>query len=189
MPMSAQKKESSINLLPEQELSGTTRGRLLLWVLSTFRAIVIVTEIIVMIAFVSRFWLDAQNTDLSEEIDAKKKALEATTAFEGEFRKIQNKLLIYGEVTKADIDNGGLLRKLTNYLPPDAVLTKILVNHEGGSLEIEGISSNEISVKQYIVNLQSTGDFEEVSLMDIRSDLENVNILVYKIGATFKKLS
>ena len=64
--MSAHKKQQ-VNLLPEKGFTSTTTGRVLTWILSTFRIIVIVTEIIVMIAFLSRFWLDAQNTDLSEE--------------------------------------------------------------------------------------------------------------------------
>ena len=53
--MSARKEE--INLLPQKGFEATTAGRILAWILSTFRIIVIITELLVMVAFLSRFWL------------------------------------------------------------------------------------------------------------------------------------
>ena len=66
--MAARKKSSRINLLPQEEFAASTLGRILAWILSTFRILVIMTELIVILAFLSRFWLDARTTDLNEEI-------------------------------------------------------------------------------------------------------------------------
>ena len=62
------KKEPEINLLPQEEFEGSVIGRILKWGLSTFRIIVIIVEMVVMAAFLSRFWLDAKNSDLNEDI-------------------------------------------------------------------------------------------------------------------------
>ena len=61
-------KKKNINLLPKEEFDASVVGRLLRWAMGTFRIIVIITEMIVMAAFLSRFWLDAQNSDLNDEI-------------------------------------------------------------------------------------------------------------------------
>ena len=83
-------KKEEINLLPQKGFASTTAGRILAWILSTFRIIVIVTEIIVMVAFLSRFWLDAQNTDLDEEITQKQALIAASLGFEKRFKQTQS---------------------------------------------------------------------------------------------------
>src|SRR3989304_5055627 len=97
--MAAHKKEEQINLLPEKGFEQTTTGRILTWILSSFRIIVIVTEIIVMIAFLSRFWLDAQNTDLTEELQQKQAVLSASKAFDAEFKDTQKRLKVFTDLT------------------------------------------------------------------------------------------
>ena len=71
--MAARKKNKEINLLPQEQFAASTTGRVLAWVLSTFRMIVILTEMIVIIAFLSRFWLDIKSNDLTDEVDNQKK--------------------------------------------------------------------------------------------------------------------
>jgi len=98
--MSAREKENKINLLPQKGFEKSTAGRVLTWILSTFRIIVIVTEIIVMVAFLSRFWLDAKNTDLRDEIEQKQAVLSATSSFDRDFKEAQTRLRIFSELTQ-----------------------------------------------------------------------------------------
>ena len=90
--MTSAQKKSEINLLPQEEFASSTLGRVLTWLLSTFRIIVIATEIIVMAVFLSRFWLDAKANDLNELIRKNQAVLGTTVEFENEFRNIQKKL-------------------------------------------------------------------------------------------------
>ena len=85
----AQKRTVGINLLPKEEFAASTWGRILTWLLSTFRIIVIFTEVIVMAVFLSRFWLDAKANDLNELLRKNQAILKTTTEFENEFRDIQ----------------------------------------------------------------------------------------------------
>lgn len=178
--MSAQKKQNQINLLPEANFETTTTGRILSWILSTFRIIVIVTEIIVMIAFLSRFWLDAQNTDLNEKIKHRTDVLTASKDFEKEFKGIQNKLNIFSELTKNEGVYNEALDTLVSYLPPDLYLTA--TNFQGYSLQIEGSTSNEVSIQQLIVNLTSSEKFSDIGLVDLSTNPRDPYLLNFKLN-------
>lgn len=176
--MAARKKEE-INLLPQRGFESTTTGRVLAWVLSSFRIIVIVTEIIVMVAFLSRFWLDAQNTDLTEDLERKQAVLSSSLNFEKEFKDTQKRLKIYSDLTSDKLSKATVANTISKLLPPDIFLTIITFNDR--EIGISGISPNEKSIQQLIVNLNSSDIFESVLLMGIKSDEENVNSLIFEL--------
>ncbi|OGM21337.1 hypothetical protein A2955_01320 [Candidatus Woesebacteria bacterium RIFCSPLOWO2_01_FULL_37_19] len=183
--MAAQKKEVQINLLPEKGFESSTTGRILGWILSTFRIIVIVTEIIVMIAFLSRFWLDAQNTDLTEEIQRKKAVLVASQDSDKEFRDVQKRLKIYNAL----IGNEKIISKSINlirtYLPDELYLTSIAYAKD--EITINGLTPSERGLQQFIVNLDSTDLYEEVSLLELKSSQDNPSLLQFSLKSTVKQ--
>jgi len=179
----SKKQASEINLLPEREFAGTITGRVLSWIISTFRVIVIATEILVMIAFLSRFWLDAQNTDLNEELAQKKAILLASQDFERQFKDTQKRLKIFNEISTKN--NGSTMVSLiSNHLPPDINLTTIdMLNND---IEIQGLTASEQSAQQFVVNLQATNNFSDVLLTSITSNQLNPGLLSFTIKTTKK---
>lgn len=182
--MTARKKSSQINLLPIKGFASSTTGRVLAWILSTFRIIVIITEILVMFAFLSRFWFDAQNADLDDEIKEKKYALEAAQSFEKQFLDIQKKLQLYADITKSQKDIANLMENTSSYLPADAFLSQIVFSEKG--LDITGLTANENSIQQYIVNLQSLQQFDDVALASLKMDEMNTGIMEYQIKTKYR---
>lgn len=181
--MSAHKKQQ-VNLLPEKGFTSTTTGRVLTWILSTFRIIVIVTEIIVMIAFLSRFWLDAQNTDLSEEIEQKKAILVASADFEKEFRQTQERLQIYSGLTLNKVQNSSVISQITKLVPDDTILKAIHIT--GNVWVIDAKTANEISIQQFAVNIDSIENTEKVSITQLSSDNDDPDTLVFKLKFEIK---
>lgn len=178
--MAARKtKDQDINLLPQKGFQTSTAGRILAWILSTFRIIVIVTEIIVMIAFLSRFWFDAQNTDLNEKIQQKKAVLLASREFESRFNDVQNRLSIFSGVTSNKTKYAEILKFITSSLPNDILLTKVSISK--GNLEVQGLTSNEKSIQQLIVNLSSNDSLKGVGLKSINTQKTNPSILEFAI--------
>lgn len=175
----AKKPVTKINLLPQKGFSSTTTGRILAWILSTFRVIVIVTEIIVMIAFLSRFWLDAQNTDLTEEIDLKKSILSSYQTFEDEFKKTQSQIVTYDTFLKGRIEFTSMLNSIRQYLPNDVILTAI--SFSDTQVTISGYSPNEISIEQFRVNLLSTDQFPNLEPAEIKSSLTQPGSLQFSL--------
>lgn len=176
--MSAQKKEE-INLIPQKGSELTTAGRILGWLLSTFRIIVILTELIVMTAFLSRFWLDAQNSDLSDEIEQKQAILMAFSDFEREFKDTQKRLKIYSDYTSKKYLISDLLTKITRTIPKDAFLTSI--NLSENKIHLEAITQDEKSIQQTVSNLSTIDIFKEVNLLGIETDKENVMTLKFNL--------
>ncbi len=174
--------KDQINLIPQKGFETTTTGRVLAWILSTFRIIVIVTELIVMIAFLSRFWLDAQNTDLNEEIQQKQAILIASSTFENEFKDTQKRLNIFSEFSVNQGKISQSLKTITSYLPGDLYLTSARFSE--GSFDIQGATPNEKSIEQLAVNLQSTSLFGKVTIGEIRSNTKDPYLLEFRIEAS-----
>jgi len=175
------KKEEEINLLPQKGFQSSTAGRVLAWILSTFRIIVIVTEIIVMIAFLSRFWFDAQNSNLNEQIQQKKDVLLAYQNFEHDFKDVQKRLKIYSAVTQNQNSGVNVVETVKYFLPPDVVTTKIA--DESNKLVVVGETSNERSIQQLVVNLNSVPIFKNTGLTGVNTKKDNPAILIFTINS------
>lgn len=134
-----------------------------------------------MVAFLSRFWLDAQNTDLTEEIERKQAVLRASNDFVNEFKSIQNRLRIYKSLS----DEEGKIKKtmdtVTSYLPDDLFLTAITI--DSGQVTIEGSTSNEVSIQQLAVNLQETNNFTNMGIDEIATNSRDPSLLDFSIVA------
>lgn len=173
-------KKQSINLLPREGFDSTIQGRLLAWALSSFRIIVIVTELVVMIAFMSRFFLDAQNADLTEEIQDKQSLISASQSFEKEFRSTQDKLKLYKEVTKSNSKNTNVIDAVVTSLPSDVYLDSIIIT--GDKVSVVGISSSAQSIQQLIVNLESKDPVSNVNLGSVGRESIDSQLLKFSIG-------
>src|SRR3989344_6821603 len=80
------------NLIGEGDFSRTPIGRIVTWATTYGRYIMILTEIIVLLAFISRFSLDRKLTDLNEEISQKQAILEVNSQLEADIRAVQGQL-------------------------------------------------------------------------------------------------
>jgi Tfp pilus assembly protein PilN len=175
--MSAKKKHK-INLLPKEAFSDSVAGRILLWILTTFRILVIATEIIVMVAFLSRFWLDAQNTDLNDELELKQSLLEASLPFEQEFKNTQAKLEIVTNIYQSQIEATTKLNSLTKSLTSNTILESINVTKTG--VQINGVSAGEKSLQQLLANLSANNDFKNVTLTQVKPE-DSIDLLSFTI--------
>ena len=178
--MAARKSKTQINLLPQEEFAGTTFGRTLKWAMSTFRVIVIVTEMVVMVAFLSRFWLDARNADLNDLIKQKSAVLAASTEFEKEFKGTQKKLKIFSSLSEDVGAASSTLGTITSFLPSDIFLVTYSFNSQ--SAQVKGVAQNEVSIAQFIVNLEKSESFEKVTLTNLDTSDDSQFIFTLRIS-------
>ena len=129
-------KGSKINLLFQEGFEHTTSGRVLNWAVSAGRAIVILTELVVITAFLSRFWLDRTLTNLNEDNDKRRAQVELSRSFENDFRDAQIRLASYKTITSRNFKVSSVVEEVGQYLPEDIVLTSIGVNSE--NIELKG---------------------------------------------------
>ncbi len=176
-------KKKYINLLPQEEFESSTLGRVLHWAMGTFRIIVIVTEMIVMAAFLSRFWLDAQNSSLSDSIKIATSQIQVQSEFEKNFRQTQSKLAIFKALTTgARGSDRAEFIALKN--PNGIVLTS--VNIKESSAIVKGAADGESNVVQLISNLKNEKDtIKSVDLDSLYSSEEDKKHLFFTLNLTY----
>lgn len=176
------KKTSAINLLPQEEFKQSPLGRILHWATTTFRTIVIITELIVIIAFLSRFWLDAKNADLNDVVRQNQTVIASYEDFEKEFRQVQQRIKIFSGLTAKDTLSS-FVTKAINFLPEDVKLVSI--SEVEDSLQVKAASASERSIVQFIANLSADPFFKEVKVTNAVASSENQAIIVFTIETKF----
>lgn len=175
-------KTKAINLLPQEEFDASMLGRVLKWATGTFRIIVIVTEMVVMGAFLSRFWLDAQNSDLTEKIDIKSAQIESQSDFEKAFRNTQKKLSIF-KVLAASQPPSSKVSLITSKVPQEIILSGIATDEN--SSQIKGSSNTELGIAQFLSNLQAEKSFKKVELVSLSTSEIDPNATIFTINITY----
>ena len=178
------KKEAVINLLPQREFEASTAGRILKWALSSFRIIVVLTEMLVMAAFLSRFWLDARNSDLNEQIVQKQTVILSSKEIEERFRLDQKRLLILSELS-AISPLSDLIGTIVSYLPTSVTFSSIAI--EGDSVDLAGTSGGELGISQFMANLESSKKLSGITLTRVASDTENSLVTNFALKASASK--
>jgi Tfp pilus assembly protein PilN len=163
-------KNKSINLLPQEEFDASVLGRTLKWAMGSFRIIVILTEMIVMAAFLSRFWLDTQNSDLNDSIKVASAQISAQSSFESEFRGVQQKLSIFKQITTTPTESSKL-DLVASKIPQDLTLSSVSV--QDNLVQVKGTADSEMGVAQFVSNLKSDPTVKKVELDSIGSSEQN----------------
>lgn len=177
------KTKDQINLLPQEEFASSTLGRILAWAISTFRIIVIAVELVVVIAFLSRFWLDAKLADLNDEIKQKQAVIVSQSSFETTFRNAQQKLNIFSKISAQENQSLPFVQKIISVMPSDTQLVSLAIVEKEVDVKANGLT--EQSVAQFIANLEGLGIFESVTLRQIDSD-ENSAFIGFIVSGELK---
>ncbi len=175
-------KTKAINLLPQKEFEASILGRILAWAMGTFRIIVILTELIVMGAFLSRFWLDAQNSDLTDAIKTRSAQITSQSDFEKEFRGVQTKLTIIKSLSSAPKATGRI-QNISALLPSDIVLSS--ASFQESSVLVKGTADSEISIGGLIASLKGSETVKSVNLVSAGSSEENPSQTIFVIKINY----
>ena len=77
-----------VNLLAGDELDTSPQGKFVRWALTWGRRIVVLTELVVILAFISRFWLDTTVASLNDKIEQKRAVVSSFSDFEDKYRAV-----------------------------------------------------------------------------------------------------
>lgn len=182
--MPSQKKLSSINLVPQDEFDRSVIGKALKWSLTTGKSIVILTEFVVILAFLSRFKLDRDLNDLNEVILQKQGIVESYSAVEAQMRDVQARLDLVGQLKNTSVKVSQSMQELSLLIPLDTKLETVDLGQSNWI--IKGTSGSELGFATLISRLENSGKFAAVEVSDIRYDLRKGG-LVFNIEATFPK--
>lgn len=160
----------SIEFLPQEEWEKGTFGRVLKWALTIGRHIVIFTELVVILAFLSRFKLDRDLTDLGEKIKQKQAIVASSAQFEKDFRFLDKRLRTIEELRKTQLEAGMVLTELSSLTPADVYLSDFTVNDKQVSLTATALSETGLGI--FLKKLKSSPKFENLTLSQVSSGSE-----------------
>lgn len=175
----------AINLLPGREPAFS--ATFLNWVLSAGRYIIIGTEIIVLVAFLSRFKLDRDLIDLNDHVEEKQKILRSLSPVEERVTQLQKRL---SEIKKIDEGQGsGILA-----LPHIATLTPSEITYSnisvaGDKITILGNALETADISRFVASLKTSPLFkkETVSLEKIEHGKTQEEALSFTISAIIEE--
>lgn len=161
--------------------------RLVRWLISSGRYIVIVVEMIVIGAFVYRYKLDADLVALQEEIASQSAYVQSLKRDEDLIRLTQFQLASIRQTKEARLDYPEVFSKIANYTPKDVRLTNITVEESKdlshSDLSISGVTTSNTQLSELIKQLKQDNTFPTVSLSQISFDTDTV----FTISATIAK--
>ena len=165
-----------ISLLPKEEDLTSTSARILRWATTVGRYVIVFTELIVILAFISRFWLDRQNADLSELIRQQKAILESTQGFEKDFSLLRQRLnrikVFYAGQPEYDQN----IISLVKSTPPQIIYNNLtLTRNQDNQVTINASLSslNEQAIVEFITNLILNPVIQKVDVANIEKKLKS----------------
>lgn len=149
-----------VNLLPGDELENKPQGKFLKWALTWGKRIVVMTELVVILAFLSRFWLDTTVADLNDEIARKKAVVQASAEFEKTFRAVSNRVE-KSVVIEKSLSSLTVYDKARALIPVSILLNQITIDKR--DVTFNG-SAEERSLSELVSAFKDSPDFTNVSV-------------------------
>lgn len=156
-----------INLVPKDPFFETLLGRSLKWALSAGRYIVMFTELIVVLSFVTRFYLDRQITDLNRAIFQKESVINSYGNFEQEVRAIQTRIAQYEEIEQS-ANIADTFPSLAEVVPTGIKLDELVIYPDRVALKGTVLSQKSLNI--LINNLQISPKFHNIVVSTIESE-------------------
>ena len=167
--MSAQK--LSVNLLPPSEFEQSFWGRFLKWAVTAGRYIIILTELVVILAFLSRFKLDEDLRNVNERIETQINFLESEQPRLDEFLIVQKRIGLVETALKKRVMMTETMKYMDNKKPPEIITTQMSISKE--EVTLSAITLSETALGDMMVSMSRDGIWKSLDLTQIISDTDN----------------
>lgn len=179
------KVKKTIDLLSKEGLEKTPIGKFLQWGLTFGRYIVIFTELIVIIAFLSRFKLDRDLAKLHEEIQEKQAIIVSLEELENDVRFLQKRLEFIKKTELESLKPAPILEELSQITPIDLTFSELEIKTD--STSIKGNCLSKIGLSTFLNGLKSNERFSQIELGSISSKGKKDPTLKFELSAKLNK--
>jgi len=179
----------SINFVGGDELLEKPGGKIVRWALSTGKAVIVLTELIVVVSFISRFKLDSDIADLNEQIKRKQTIITASSEFESRFKSFSARITAVSS-TLNTLDPETILVDAKALIPTGVTVSNLSIS--GSTLSVDGTSGGEQSLAVLSANFKNSPKFTGVTLEKVtkgEGQKNNPNDVDFTFTAQYKKLS
>lgn len=162
-PVTAQK--SNINLLSKDEFAVTPVGKFFKWALTFGKYIVIITQLVVITAFLYRFKLDRDLEALNDQVKQNQAVIDSFKDLEHQARILQNQLGTIKVITKDRTPTGTTLSTISQVMPLQIELQSLSLTQK--NINFTGKSLTEAGLATLISGLQQQPDLTNITVNSI----------------------
>lgn len=182
MPKNANKIILNLDLLrpqnkPEKILFSLTR-----WAISSGRYLLIFVELIVLVAFVSRFKLDTDLATNKDSIEQQIPYIETLKPYEVQIRNTQLKLASLKDPAKLSPDYPAILKKISRQTPVTIRVSTLSMEKDSGKAVVQfqlvGQASSNNDVIILVNGLKSVDGFANISLANIGLEQDQLTFTI-----------
>ncbi len=161
------RKTPAINLLPTDEADASLKNRIITWLLGSFRFLVVTVELVVIVGFLSRFFLDSKNADLTDEINQKKALIQSYLPFEHDFKRAQARLATFNTYAYSKTPFSDYVSLVTKNLSSDLQLTKI--DYSATDFSVLVVGKNEQNILSFVTRLKKETPFTQMNVVSVEA--------------------
>ncbi|KKT74864.1 MAG: hypothetical protein UW69_C0025G0003 [Microgenomates group bacterium GW2011_GWA2_44_7] len=176
-----------INLLPQDDLTASPAGKFLLFFLNLGRYVVIFTELVVIVAFITSLVLDYQKRNLEDEIDQKIQFLDANYDFEKEFRFTQGRLTEINSLLSKQFGSKNVIDRFTPLISSEITISKILISTD--SIRIDGSSRSALGLGQTVYAFKNATWLSGVTITNVSTGGNTGGEIKFSLAAQIKKVT
>ena len=156
---------SKVNLLPTDRFEYSKLGRFLGWALTAGRIAVVLTELVVIIAFLSRFWFDRKLNDLRERRVQKEAVVDSYADIQTRFTKVQAQLSAIRNILNQQANMADRLTEIQSLTPQGVSYSKMVVSSQ--SARLTGYTQTPSLFSVLLTNLQNKAGEENVTVKNL----------------------
>lgn len=175
----------SINLLPRDSFENSTLGVILEWALQFGKWAVIVTQLIVMIAFLWRFGLDRQLTDLRKSIAKDTAIVKSYDQVERDYVLAQKRVQFAKPIIEDNNKISQILTRFSEIIPSDVWLEKLSLSN--GTINFTANSKSLNGFGQFLTALQREPMFSSISVAKLQDGGAQNAKLQFEVALVYAK--
>ncbi len=175
----------NLDLLRPQGRNPKLTTKLLQWLLSAGRYLIVFVEIIVLGAFLIRFKLDADIAATKESIDQQVPYIKSLKTEEDAIRQIQFQLTTIKSIKQKTTDYKTIFKKIANQTPAGVTISSINLEQQGPktNLKIAGTSKNNADLSTFVSGLKTEKSFSEVNLLSAGLEEGSIDFAISAVAA------
>ncbi|OGY18883.1 MAG: hypothetical protein A2900_01405 [Candidatus Chisholmbacteria bacterium RIFCSPLOWO2_01_FULL_50_28] len=160
-------RKPTIDLLSREDLSQRPVGRLLLWILTVGRYIVIFSELVVISGFIIRVILDRNLNSINEDLLRQKAILASYLPTEQRVRRAAQQFATISRIEQEQQDLGKLLEKIGQVSPKDLRFSNLSLDPR--TMEISAVALSPSGFSTFLGNLQADPGIGDLILQSVES--------------------
>lgn len=173
-----------VNLLPKEELEKRPLGKVLKWMLSYGRYIVISVELVVLLVFFSRFIYDRKLADLNDAIEQKQAIVTAAKDLETTIRSFQDTIKKIKTLEDKRSTYLTLINKLKEVSPKEVRYSDISMDQQQMTLTGEALTNAGFA--RLITTFKGDASFTEIKIQSLKKN-KDTGLLEFSTALTFSK--